>query len=584
MFHRNKAAVVCSILLSLITIRGFRYTPTEDGLVLAGTPVFLKVLLPLILIPILYLSFRDPDRRLKAHAGAFGAIAGLFYSLGLSMDRAKTLSWIWENRGYALNFLNIFLTWAILCYCFAYAVSVLLRKTGSRTAGRAASAFSCKRMLLWWGLLLAAFLPWFLYFYPGILTQDTEDMIQQALALRPLNDHHSVLITLVLRLIINLTGSARAGVSIYLLLQMALAAFIFGFCFERIRGYVRSTVLRCIAFLWFAVWIINPMYSVTLWKDVPFSLCFTGLMLCVNSIAEDEKAFFSSRLKQTALFAALALLPVLRHNGIAVTLLIFLYMLIRIRPFRRQIALICGGALLLFGLWSRVLLPALHVETVESSLGLGVFQQQIARTFAHHLDEIPAEDREILESYFDITEIGVRYNPIISDPVKKHFRDEVYESDPLRFFRAWLRLGLRYPLDYIEAFLHNNYGYWFPYPKDRLPYGSGIYVIESVDGLRPEPILKSGFIDRIYNWYLQQQRDPDISSLLLSCGLCFWLWLFSAVYSLYRKSRKFMLFIPGLALWLTVLISPVFNEIRYVYGLFAALPLMLASSLFFSGL
>ena len=36
---------------------------------------------------------------------------------------------------------------------------------------------------------------------------------------------------------------------------------------------------------------------------------------------------------------------------------------------------------------------------------------------------------------------------------------------------------------------------------------------------------------------------------------------------------------PGLSLWLGILISPMYNEYRYVYGLFTALPLLLVAGL-----
>ncbi len=575
-------SLLVSILLSLLSVRGFRYTLTEEGLVPSGMPAALKILLFLLQFLILYQIVRDPDRRLKVCAGMFGLITGIFYTLGLSMDRAKTLSWIGQSRGYSLNFLNMFFTAGTLCCCFAYAVFSFLKRQEQRKRKQAPTPFSFKKVFLWWGLFLVAFIPWFLYLYPGILTQDSEDMIRQALYLKQLNNHHSVLITLALRLVIapivHLTGSARIGVSTFLFLQMTLTAFIFSLSFEWIRKYVHSIFLRCIFFLWLAAYPLYPIYSVTLWKDVPFSMCFLVLILCLSAIAEDEKAYFGSKRKQFRLFLTLLLIPILRHNGIAVILAISVYMLIVYKPFRRQIAVICGSALLLFGVWNQVLLPALQVETLSPSLGLSVFMQQISRTLALHTDEISVEERETLSAYFDIDDIWTRYNPLISDSVKKHFLDEVYERDPAAFFSAWAKLGIRYPLDYAEAFLHNNYGYWFPCPEDHLPY-YGTYVIDSVEGLHPDPVLIFPGTDRIFQWYTSQREVPGLSSLLISPGICFWMWLLCGMYSLYRDRRKFILFLTGLVLWMTVLISPVFNEIRYVYGLFTALPPVMAVSL-----
>ena len=141
-------ALIISILLSLITIRGFRYIPSEDGLVSADVTMFGKTLILLILIPILYRSGKDPDRRLKAHAGAFGIITAVFYTLGLSMDRAKTLSLMWQNSGYTVNFLNIFLSRAVIFYSLAYLIFSVLKKSPALSNTRPADTFSRKRVLL----------------------------------------------------------------------------------------------------------------------------------------------------------------------------------------------------------------------------------------------------------------------------------------------------------------------------------------------------------------------------------------------------------------------------------------------------
>ena len=149
------------------------------------------------------------------------------------------------------------------------------------------------------------------------------------------------------------------------------------------------------------------------------------------------------------------------------------------------------------------------------------------------------------------------------------------------FFALWLKLGRRYPVDYIEAFLANNYGYWFPETHFSI-IAFGVEEKGLIEDIHHEPVLDfPGKICSPVLAFLSEEqflKTPPLP-LLFSRGACFWLWVFCGCYCLYNNRRKFILFIPGFSLWLGILISPVYNEYRYVYGLFAALPLLLASSL-----
>ena len=57
------------------------------------------------------------------------------------------------------------------------------------------------------------------------------------------------------------------------------------------------------------------------------------------------------------------------------------------------------------------------------------------------------------------------------------------------------------------------------------------------------------------------------------------MWLFCGFYCLWNNRKKFAVVLPGIALWLGIMATPISNDYRYVYGLFAALPLILALAL-----
>ena len=575
--------LIFAIVMSFLAVRGFRYDLTGDGLVLRNTLRFDWLLLFLFLLIILYRSFRDPDRRLKGFSALFAGITAVFYLLGVNLEKTETLARIWESSGYLLNQLNLLYAHMILYYCCTFTAFRFLAGRQGSGSHQKKTVTDFRKVLLFWGILLLLYLPWYLSCYPAITSPDSDDQIRQALGLKPLSNHHPVLLTLAIRLILSVTRlftpSLQTGVGVCSFLQMITVTFVFAAVYERIRCHLENRLLRLIAFLWYAVYPVHMIFSVTLWKDILFSVCIPVLMLCLDAAEEDEAGFFSSGGKKAILFLSLALLPIFRHNGIAVTIILSIYMLFFFKTFRRQVLVICGGALITVGIWNLAVLPALNARSVESDLILSLLQQQAVRVLSRHREELPEEEISILEGYYNVPDIWMRYDPRIADSVKRHFLNDVFAEDPDGFFSVWKSWGLRYPADYFEAILHNNYGYWFPeviYPAASF----GVWTKEPIEDLQYAPILKTGIIHGILDWFenARYEKTP-LMPLLFSRGACWWIWLFCGIFCLYRAPRKFLLFLPGAVLWLSILISPLYCEYRYVYGLFTGLPLIMSSAL-----
>ena len=574
--------LVLSFIISFFAVRGFRYTVTADGLSMANMESFLWLVLMLFFVWVMDLSFKEKDRRLIAYAALFGAVTAVFFLLGVSMEKMKRISWIWSNAGYLANALNLYFSHAVLYYSFAFFAFRFLRDHGA--SAEVHGNFSFKRVFLFWVILILIYLPCYLSAYPGNITQDTADQIDDAITTDAVRDHHSAFLTLLMRLVIlpvrAATGSLQAGVGMVTLLQMLIVTFVFAFTLEWIYKNLRNRILRLCAFAWYAAYPVHWFYSVTLWKDILFSIGFLAFMLCIDAAARDEDDFFNNRGKMAALLISMVLLPLMRHNGISIVIIMSVCLLIRFKKYSIRILKLIAGFIILFGLWKLVLLPAFHVTKITSGHTLSILEQQMARAMNVHHEELSEEEMAAFTRYFDIGDLWSRYNPILSDSVKKHFRDDLFAEDPLGFFAGWLKLGRRYPVDYIEAFLANNYGYWFPETR----YGIiayGVNEMGEIEDIHAAPVKRFQYIDKIHKYVEGEQyvKTPLIP-LLFSRGACFWIWVLCGCYCLYNNRKKFILFLPGLSLWLGILISPVYNEYRYVYGLFCALPLLIAGTMF----
>ena len=401
--------LIISIVLSILAIHGFRFDVTDNYIKLNNTYTFYWILLFVFITGTLYRVFSEKEKRLFCCSALFSFIISTFSVIGVSIARMRRISWIWESRNYLINFLSLYYAQFILYFCISYLAFRWLKKISINQNNSANPVFSFRRVLLWWGILTLFFLPWYLHLYPGVLTRDSGDQIYDAITTNTLSDHHSAFLTLVMRGILlpirQASGSLQLSVGVCVLLQMLIVTFVFAFSYEWIRLYLQNRVLRAAAFLYYALYPIHPIYSITLWKDILFSACFLALILCLDALNQDETAFFSSKKKKTALFLIMLLLPLMRHNGIAITLVTGVYLFFCCRSYRFQIAGICIGVLLLFGIWEYFAMPALNVAKITPAHTFSILEQQIVRTLDEHRDELDPEERSELESYFDHPEV-----------------------------------------------------------------------------------------------------------------------------------------------------------------------------------
>ena len=114
-------------------------------------------------------------------------------------------------------------------------------------------------------------------FFPGILTYDSYNEIMQVKGILPLMNNHSVLHTGILALFIKfgmLFKSINIGVFLYSLFQTSLVSLLFSYVLRLMSKHKVPIIIRIISLMFFAFHPINFFYSISLWKDIFFSLSF----------------------------------------------------------------------------------------------------------------------------------------------------------------------------------------------------------------------------------------------------------------------------------------------------------------------
>ena len=436
-------------------------------------------------------------------------------------------------------------------------------------------------------ILLCCWLPWFLYNFPGVMTPDSISQYSQAMGLTGYSDHHPFAHTLLIKLLLSmgmaLFDNVYAAIACYTVFQMVLMALLLCYCLCVLYRYGAGKKLCLLFLIFYACVPYNGSFAVTMWKDVLFSGFLLLFVLCIYRLLHLYTS--GGRLKnQPGLLALLLISGLLvclfRSNGLYVFLLTAPFLSIVLR---REWKLLLPGnhAVLVLSLFIKgPVYDALGVAEPAFSESLSIPAQQIARV-VHEGRTLTQEQIDLLNRTVDYDSIADYYQPELSDPIKaliQYGNPEYLETHKGAYLKLWIQLGLRYPLDYWNAFVDQTRGYWYPGEP-------GLTVNESISpndvGLTGQSVLSGTPAWKVVEILNKLYTILPLYGLLYSIGAFTWAAVFWCVNcALNGRKRNFLLFVPFFALILTLcLATPVAADLRYAYPLILSMPLLLCAGL-----
>ena len=431
-------------------------------------------------------------------------------------------------------------------------------------------------------LCLLCWLPYYLYQYPGIMTPDSINQFEQVLGVIPYNNHHPLAHTMVFALLYKaafaLTGDMVVSVGFYTFAQMCLlsagmAFFISTLHQQRIRPFV---LLLLTAF--YALIPYHAVFSVTIWKDIPFAaavLFFNCLLLRLilrGSLLLHERILL--------LFSGM-MICLFRSNGWYAFLVVVPFLLFFFRKQKRQVYPCLLVTLLLCVLIKYPVMNHFQVTQPDLIESLCIPTQQIAAVLCNDR-ELTAEERGLIESVVDLTYIKELYNPTFADNMKELVRagdQEYLASHKKEFLKLWISLGLRYPGDYLDAYIQQTYGYWYPDSFYLVAEAEGVSATEL--GVSTRHLIGGPLVVKGKELAIKLGSIVPIYGTLWSMGVACWVLLFSLGTVLVRReTRKLLCYLPSVLLLFTVLIAtPVATEFRYVYFMVYSTPFYLMAAM-----
>lgn len=436
--------------------------------------------------------------------------------------------------------------------------------------------------------LFLCWLPVLLAIYPGFFVYDAQDEWVQV-ASRTFNTHHPLVHVLLLGGIVcavhKVTDSYNLGIACYMIVQMIIVSGGFTYLLSFMRQRKISRELRILSLLYFAFFPVIVMFTLCSAKDTLFTVALLLLLLSLLDMGSNADDFFASRKKMIFFVLSAVTMMLFRKNGVYAFAVMVPILLMYHKNYLKRVVLLVAVIFAAYFFVTIGLTVALHAESGENQELLTVPIQQLARTYKFNKEAFGPEDIDMLHEVLP-EEALVLYNPKLSDPVKVRFQNDAYAANKSKYIGLWARIGLKKPLCYINAWLVNSYGFWYPDTVIDVYSGNTVFTFTYKDSSYfGYEVEEPGFRDSKIPWLdeayrklaleISQEKIP-IYSMMYSPGGIFWCIAFVFAYVLYRK--KYYLVIPYLMVllvWLTVLLGPTYLP-RYVLIFWFGMPLFAA--------
>lgn len=434
-------------------------------------------------------------------------------------------------------------------------------------------------------VLWVAYLPVFLAYYPGLFAYDVDTQIPQLV--EGYSKHHNLIHTLYLHFFYYLIGgellhSYTAGIAWASIVQMTVFSMMISYIHLFLRRIkidlkVRIVLIGLSAFLPFF-----SVLSVSMTKDVFFT-GFAGMLAVCLYYWEKDAAHYQKTGNRIIYILSVTGTILFRNNGIYAVLLFAcagLFTLVLRKKNMRFLGCTATGIVLAF-IISSGMSAALLASNGSQNEMLSIPYQQMAYVYNTKYESLTDEEREeIVELIPDVE----NYNPHLSDPIKANATG-AYQKKTL--LKCYLQLFAKYPVEYVQAFLLHNAGYFYIGDTSHASiYGvsleerSGYLLTDTKAGFGVEhhSYFKAleGFYERLYS----ANEYQNVFLLKILCSPAIYLWMIVLLFFYGIDLRRFypvqLAFVFGLVI--TVLAGPCVL-IRYAFPYIICIPALAAAVL-----
>lgn len=428
--------------------------------------------------------------------------------------------------------------------------------------------------IMWILALLACF--------PGVFSYDCYEEWQMV-ASGNLSTHHPLMHVLILggltELSVMLTQNGNLGIAVYVILQMIFALFVLNRVYDFTSSKIQSRIISVFSLLFYSFSPIIQLFVIATTKDSIFA--FFELWFLINCFKIQSEKKVSKILWIEFAISILGTL-VFRKNGVYIVIPAMIMFIIVASSLRRKLILLFVSLMFIYSIYVFVPLTFFNVAGTKSAEMLSVPMQQMTRVYYFEKDELTKEEEDEITRFIPKSYLE-KYIPTTADSVKLGFDSEEFDYNKIDFFKIWLKLGVKHPMSYINAFLVNTVDLWYPLAVNdgyRWLYGNDETKSDFFDYRVAEPgnqiVLNKPF--NIFYEYISTSKKitaNPVASFFLNPGWCLLMWVCLLLKSIFRKDKKLLVFHTAMGMSiLTVLFGPM-SMIRYVLIFYLTVPIEL---------
>ncbi len=455
---------------------------------------------------------------------------------------------------------------------FFYKLFILLiQKTPKILKLKNKQQMSKKEFIVIMSIILFGNFLYFIRFFPAIMSPDSYYVIHYANNYI-LSDFHTFGHTWFFGIFFHLGkvlfNNLNTAVAFSIIIQMICISILFTIVIKYLYNKGLSKKICLLISLIYGFTPLFGHYSVTLWRDVMFGTAFAPLFISLYEIVTNKK---NNKGNLVLFTICILIIMFFRNNGIYIFIFTIPFLIIFLKDNRKMMSIICTTLLIFYFIIKGPIFNYFNVERSKTAEAYSIPLQQMARVVA--LDyKITGNDKKFLENLWEYNKVATSYRNITSDPIKTITNNDFLRNNKKDFIKTYLSLLMKHPKVYIEAYMMETIGYWYP---DIIYWATGseskgIFEEEKVYNIPLTPSWYNKIID------YTTSRSLPLSNILWSVGLSFIILLISSFITAFYNKKILLCYVPLFGLWLSIMAAtPVFCELRYVYGLFTSLPLLI---------
>ena len=401
--------------------------------------------------------------------------------------------------------------------------------------------------------------------YPGILTYDSYNQLNQ-IETKNFNDWHPFIHTFIEMICLKVRNSP-SSIGIF---QISIFSILWTSICKYNRKNKNIFVFEIIVTVLIFLNPLNPLYAITLWKDILY--CYSILALCFIMEIVYDKGFIISNKFVLFLSIVMAFTFTLRYNGTFVvipTLIMLIFILFK-RDRRSKNYL----KLPIITIAAILCIQSLNlIYNVESNQKDALAQKIIQYTGAFAKEDVIDEkDKKLLNNFINVEDLSYYYNPYYADTIYEcNFKEDIYLEYKKDIYAMVFKYTFKYPKIFLDFALKSTSLIWqIPSPDDMIgtTIETGTFATNNYIGLVPKNYEKN-FYQKYQQFLTFTKTNKFISTILYNSALYFYLTIILTIIILFKnKKNYFIAILPSIANVIIAIPSLPVQDTRYLYNNF----------------